>query len=285
MDAVRKILAEAQEAAQEQDHEGQRWKAEAKEMPQELQCQSKLKADCERVCLEQQRETEMLRAKLEEQRKEVVSDALKMSEYFEDAIEAQRTQQRSAANVLKEELEEARVVNAELKVELEEANVLGAESEETVELWLTEARWANIHKYKRIAAALKEQQSKGPLGETWTPDPDAPHMVEAKLYKGTVSKALAANLYKVSKARIRIGKADDLVDMKGIGMQTKSIKFEAEMEAYAWKASCCRLRQELVEAQEQAQAFKHEEAQMRIHFGFAEEFEEIAQEWELLGDS
>ena len=271
MDAVRKILAEAQEAAQEQDHEGQRWKAEAKEMPQELQCQSKLKADCERVCLEQQRETEMLRAKLEEQRKEVVSDALKMSEYFEDAIEAQRTQQRSAANVLKEELEEARVVNAELKVELEEANVLGAESEETVELWLTEAQWANIHKSRRIAAALKEQQSKGPLGETWTPDPDAPHMVEAKLYKGTVSKALAANLLRKH--------------MKAIGMQTKSIKFKAEMEAYAWKASCCRLRQELVEAQEQAQAFKHEEAQMRIHFGFAEEFEEIAQEWELLGDS
>ena len=107
--AVREKLAEAHKAAQEQYHEEQHCKAEVKEMAQEVRRQIELRENCERVCLQQQRETEMLRQKLEEELKEA------------NVLNAKLKAELEETNVLKEELKEANVLNAKLKAELEEA--------------------------------------------------------------------------------------------------------------------------------------------------------------------
>ena len=75
-------------------------------------------------------------------------------------------------------------------------------SEETIEAWLTEAQWEDLYKSKLVASEIKKKQGVGAAGLTWKPDPNVPHLVEAMLYRGTVSHTFKKELAQVTSQSI-----------------------------------------------------------------------------------
>ena len=84
-------------------------------------------------------------------------------------------------------------------------------SEETIEAWLTEAQWEDLYKSKLVASEIKKKQGVGAAGLTWKPDPNVPHLVEAMLYRGTVSHTFKKELAQVTSQSIKFrAQADPL---------------------------------------------------------------------------
>ena len=100
-------------------------------------------------------------------------------------------------------------------VATEEFRRTHTDEEEQVEAWLTEAQWEDLYKSALVASEIKKAKGVGPAGATWKPDPNVPHLVEAKLYRGTVAHTFKKKLEKIT---------------------SKSIQFRAEVDASAGHA-------------------------------------------------
>ena len=72
-----------------------------------------------------------------------------------------------------------------------------------------------MYKSSLVASEIKTAKGVGPAGVTWKPDPNVPHLVEAKLYRGTVAHTFKKKLEKIT---------------------SQSIKFRAEADASAGQA-------------------------------------------------